>query len=448
MKLRFLGAAGTVTGSRFRVESEASALWVDCGLFQGSKVVRQKNWNALSGRENLSAVVLTHAHVDHCGLLPVLVRDGFEGPIYCSPATADLCALILRDAAHLQEEDARFLAERKLSHFDPPKPLYTTIDAERALAQLRPVGDGAWIGERGLEFRLSPSAHILGSRFVEVRDEKTSILFTGDVGPAHPLLLKPRERPPAADYLVIESTYGNRNHAPGNRLDQLAEAVNRVVGRGGTLVIPAFSVGRTQDLLHLFAELRKQGRMPSVPVYVDSPMALEATSIYGRHPGELAPSVALNPLGDYKAVLTADESMLLCMDTSPKIVISAAGMLNGGRVLHHLRMRLPEEKSGVLFVGYQAEGTKGALLLGGLRKIRIHHLDIEVQAEILSMQSLSAHADSDGLVDWSREWGHRPRTAFVIHGENAAREALAYRFRHELGWDAEVPAENDESVLG
>lgn len=451
MKIQFLGAAGTVTGSRIRLESDKTRLLVDCGLYQGPKEIRQKNWEELKGLSGLSAVILTHAHIDHSGLLPLLPRAGFKGLIFCSAATAALCKILLPDSAKLQEEDARFLNQEKLTHFQPARPLYDTDDVEKVLRQLEVVPDDHWVPlNRDMNFRLKRSGHILGSRFVEVSCDERRFFFSGDLGPSSPLLLKEPVCPTETDYLILESTYGDRNHEKGDRKAQLAQVVNKVISRGGTLIIPAFAVGRTQEILYLLSELEKENLIPQTPVYVDSPMALDATEIYSKFDEEIRPEISAGlmqaSLTSYKfqSVRDADESMLLCMDTSPKIVISAAGMLTGGRVLHHLRTKLPDPKSGVLFAGYQVTGTKGYLLKNGLSDIRIHHQKVCVEAEIFSMDSLSAHADHDDILKWCRQLQTPPKQVFLNHGEDAARQTLAYSLRTELGWNVSLPSENEE----
>lgn len=450
MKVQFLGAAGTVTGSCLKIEHRGFSLLVDCGLFQGPREVRERNWRDHQDLRGVSAVILTHAHIDHSGLLPLLPKLGFSGPIYCSAATADLCGIMLPDSGRLQEEDARFLNQEKATHFDPALPLYTEKQALEVLKLFEPVPSDEWIPLfPGLEFRLRRSGHILGSRFVEIRDDRTQIAVSGDLGTSSPVLLKEAVRIAETDHLVLESTYGDRCHDKGDRLEQLARVVREVIWREGTLMIPAFSVGRTQDLLFLLSRLEKEGRIPRVPVYLDSPMARDATEIYLRHQDELRPEFADGRTEDplhsarFQAVRDPDESMLLCMDTSPKIVISAAGMLNGGRILHHLRAKLPDPKSGVLFVGYQVPGTKGDLLKNGLPKVRIHHKPVDVEAGIYSMDSLSAHADSEEIVSWCRGFRRPPLLTSLVHGEDGARRALAYRLRHELGWNVHLPSEGE-----
>lgn len=455
MKLQFIGATGTVTGSRIRIEHKDNRLLVDCGLYQGPKEIRQKNWSdPQPGFKGCTGVLLTHAHIDHSGLLPLLVKEGFRGPIYCSEPTYDLCRLLLPDAGKLQEEDAKFLNEKRLTHFNPALPLFTEADARRALPFFEVVKDSQWIPlKNNLKFKMERSGHILGSRFIELANE-ARVLFSGDLGPPKSLLLKEPTRMTETDYLVLESTYGNRNHWVEDRESMLADVVNRVLGRGGTLIIPSFAVGRAQDILFLLRKLEEGGRIPKVPVYVDSPMALDATKIYQHYDDEMQPEILKgifsSPMDSvrFKAVNSTDESMLLCMDDSPKIVISAAGMLNGGRVLHHLKAKLPSEKNAVLFVGYQVTGTKGALLKNGLRNIRIHHQLVDVEAEIFSISSLSAHADSDEIIRWCSGFRAPPKKTFLVHGEDEPRQALAYRLRYELGWEVATPKENEEHYLG
>lgn len=453
MKLQFIGATGTVTGSRFRLECENNRLLIDCGLFQGPQKIRERNWEEPVGISGLTGVILTHAHVDHSGLLPLLPKHGFKGPIYCSRATLELCKVLLPDAGRLQEEDARFYAEKKLSRHDPPLPLFTEEDAFDVLKLFEVVPDSKWIPLRsGVKFKLERSGHILGSRFVELSNQQR-VLFSGDLGPTTSILLKEPVKMTETDYLIIESTYGDRNHPRENRKDVLASVVKRVIQRGGTLIIPSFAVGRAQELLFLLRELEQEGAIPTVPVYLDSPMAQDATEIYQKFEDEVRPEIfggqLKSPLHslNFKSVNSPDESMLLCMDDSPKIVISASGMLNGGRVLHHLKAKLPHAKNGVLFVGYQVPGSKGDLLKNRLGKIRIHRQLIDVEAEIFMMSSLSAHADSDEILKWCEGFRVPPKKTFVVHGEDLARESLAYRLQFELGWPVEIPTANQTVSL-
>lgn len=458
MKVSFIGAAGTVTGSRTQIENNSGLYWIDCGLFQGPKSIREKNWMPLQNINRLKAVVLTHSHIDHCGMVPLLVKQGFQGPIYCSKATAELCKILLPDSGYLQEEDAKFANYKKHSCHNPALPLYTQQDAIRSLSYIAPQDPGIWIPlGQDLRFRLSRSGHILGSSFIEVGYDQfclsRTLTFSGDLGHPDSYLLKEPGAIAESDELVLESTYGDRVHEKGDRMLRLGEVISKVLGRGGTLIIPAFAVGRSQELLYMIRKLEERGDIDTYPVYLDSPMALDTTDLYIKYEDELRPEVLngalVSPIktARFQAVRSADESMLLCMNDSPKIVISAAGMLTGGRVLHHLKMRLPDSKSGVLFVGYQVPGSKGYLVKNGLSKIRLHHQEVDIEAEIFSMDSLSAHADSDQIMEWLKRFRKLPNKIFLNHGENLAREALAYRIRTELGIDCVLPYSGDEYTL-
>ncbi|MCC7405425.1 MAG: MBL fold metallo-hydrolase [Bdellovibrionales bacterium] len=456
--IQFLGAAGTVTGSRTLLRYGDYRILVDCGLYQGPKEMRLLNWEPFPEASKIDAVILTHAHIDHSGYLPKLGKEGFQGPIYCSEATRDLCDIMLLDSAHLQEEDARFANRTRHSHHDPALPLYTTPDAERVLKLFKPLAMNEWQPlVPGLSVRMVRAGHILGSAIVQFSyegDHDSRILtFSGDLGNGRSHILKPPVFISETDFLVLESTYGDRVQPRTEQLDTLGEIINRVTGRGGTLVIPAFTVGRTQELLFLIRQLESQSKIPLLPVYVDSPMALDATRVYASHPDELKLATVNGELQlpvcttSYTATKSADESMLLCMDTTPKIVISAAGMLTGGRILHHLKAKLPDPKSAVLFVGYQAEGTKGLLLKQGLTDIRIHHQTVTVEAEIISMDTFSAHADSNDLLEWLRNFKKPPRGVFLNHGEPNALRALQYRIHYELGWKVVIPQLGDEVMI-
>lgn len=458
MKLKFLGAARTVTGSRTLMKFNHHPFLVDCGLFQGPKDLRLRNWEKPEGLEDLSGIILTHAHIDHSGYLPKLVRDGFRGPVFCSEATAELCKIMLLDAAHLQEEDARFANETRYSSHVPALPLYETKDALAAIDLLHPLPLNEWLElQPGIGFQLLRSGHILGSTFVQVQYSSGNgsqiLTFSGDLGNDRSKVIKPPVAISETDYLVLEATYGDRSQPRVDPLVQFGEVINRVIKRNGTLVIPAFTVGRTQELLYMIRELEQQGVIPKVPVYLDSPMAQDVTDIYLRFADELKLTERNKKLEapfspqDYHEVKGPDDSMLLCMSDEPKIVISAAGMLTGGRILHHLKAKLPDDKSAVLFVGYQPEGTKGRLLRRGLRTIRIHHQMIQVEAEVLSLDSLSAHADSDDTIQWLRQFKREPKEVFLNHGEPSGLEAMKYRIQTELGWKARVVEPFEEIVL-
>ena len=449
MRITFWGAAGTVTGSRFIVDAGGRRLLVDCGLFQGIKPIRRRNWEPFPvDPASIDTVLLTHAHIDHTGYLPALVRDGFRGDVWCTPATADLCRIVLPDSAHLQEEEARYANKRGSSRHHPALPLYTTEDAERALRSLRTQPYGESVSPvRGIEVTFSPVGHILGAASVRVADDDTSVLFTGDVGrPVDPVMLPPAP-PLAADHVVTESTYGNRIHEPGDPADDLADAVVRTMGRGGTLLVPVFAVGRAQNMLHLLAELRRAGRIPEVPTYVNSPMAVDATELFCRYEGEhrLSADECVAMCKDVTFVRTAEESKRLTPLGGPMIVLSASGMLSGGRVLHHLETVAPDHRSTILLVGYQAAGTRGEALLAGARRVKVFGSYVPVRAEVVRVDSLSAHADSNELTAWLGSGDLSPSSTHIVHGEPSAADAFRRSLHDDLGWQTEVP-EHGEAV--
>jgi metallo-beta-lactamase family protein len=448
MTITFLGATGTVTGSKFLVESAENRLLIDCGLFQGDRHSRDRNRDPFPiPPPSLDAVVLTHAHLDHCGFLPVLVRDGFMGPVLCTPDTARLVAIVLRDAAHLQEEEARWAQHTAVSQHREPRALYDTADAEKAIALLTPIPWHQPTGIAGdITVELHRAGHILGSSFATVTRDATRLVFSGDLGRTdHPLLLPP-ERPGNTDYFVVESTYGDRRHQ-GRGTDELADVLVRTLGRGGVALIPAFAVDRTALLLHELRGLVTSGRVPNVPVYVDSPMALAALEVYrrslGSTDGEFRPGLAAvgNPFdpGHLTLVHGPVESEKLNDPHNPCIVISASGMATGGRVLHHLEHQLPRERNSVILTGYQVAGTRGRALADGAREVRIHGRYVPVRAEVANIRGFSAHADADQVLAWLKS-STEPRTVFLVHGESASAHALAERIENELDWMAVVPS--------
>lgn len=450
--LTFLGAAGTVTGSRFLVEDEDSRILVDCGLYQGLRDLRARNWEPLQvDAASLDAVVLTHAHLDHCGYLPRLVREGFNGPVVCTADTAALTAIVLRDSAHLQEEDAAYARRAGFSKHRPALPLYTSEDAEKALLLLQPVGffEAVPLTDT-MSATLRPAGHILGSATVVVEAGGSRLLFSGDLGrPSHPLL-SPPEPPAAADVVVVESTYGDRVHPPADS-DLFADAIRRTVRRGGTVLVPAFAVDRTEVVLAELQRLRHTGEIPELPVYVDSPMALAAVRVYRRALAEGRPDVRAgieDPLEpeDFIEARDALESERLNEPGHPCIIVSASGMATGGRVLHHLKHQLPQAMNTVVLAGFQAAGTRGRDLLEGARYLKIHGVYVPVRAEIVDAQAFSCHADSDEIIDWLASAPTAPAAAYVVHGEAAASATLATRITDELDWCA-VPPRPDERVL-
>lgn len=443
MQLQFLGATDTVTGSKYLLSHKGQRLLVDCGLFQGFKPLRLRNWSPLPvPSADIDAVILTHAHLDHSGFLPLLARQGFRGPVYCSQATAELCHILLPDSGHLLEEEAEFANRHGTSKHQPALPLYTREDAMRCLKLLKPVRVGHdFQALKGLTAHLSPSGHMPGSNFVRLHDDQRSILFSGDLGRPNDLVLKPPVTPEAADYLVIESTYGDREHVDSDVLEVLAEVVNRTSARGGVLVIPAFAVGRAQVLLYALHQLKKRGAIHHLPVYLNSPMAAAATEVYLRHPELLRLSRAecLDIVQATTFVETADESRELNARKGPMIIVAASGMATGGRVLHHLQAFAPDKRNTILLAGYQAGGTRGAALAAGAASIRIFGQDVPVRAEVAQLDHLSAHADASEILDWLGGLSRAPRRTFITHGEPAAADGLRKRIEREKGWDCHLP---------
>src|SRR5580698_8468260 len=453
-KITFLGAAGTVTGSKYLVEAEGKRLLVDCGLFQGSNELEQRNWNQPPvDPATIDWVVITHAHIDHTGYTPRLVHLGYRGPFYANAATNELCQLLLPDSAHLQEEDAQYIAKKGYSQHKPPLPLYTIAESQAALKQFREI-------PRAAPFTISPqfsvmphdAGHILGSSWLELtiteNGKQTLIVFSGDVGRYNEPILKDPEPPSRADYLLCESTYGDRDHPAGSVADELADVINTTVKRGGVIVIPAFAVDRTQTLLYFVGQLMIQKRIPGMPVYVDSPMAINVTGFYNRHEEDhRAEFVKLEQEGDrdplnlkhVQLTRTVDESKAINDVTAPCIIISASGMATGGRVLHHLAKRLPDSRSAVLLVGYQAAATLGRALQDGAQYVRIHGQEVPVRAEVVTLDQLSAHAGRSELLRWLSGFTAPPRQTFLVHGEPSGLEGLRAGIASRFHWPVVVP---------
>ena len=451
MRITFLGAAGTVTGSKYLVESDGRRVLVDCGLFQGDKELRTRNWQPLPIRaSSIDAVVLTHAHLDHSGYLPILVRDGFAGRIFCSAATADLCAVLLRDAAHIQEEDAEHANRHRYSKHRPAAPLYTERDAVTAVSHLTAVPWSAkhYLGG-GVDITLDKAGHMLGAATVRLRADGTELLFSGDLGRANDPLFAPPAAGGGPDYLVVESTYGDRLHGPSDGSAELAEVVRQTAQRGGVVVIPSFAIGRAQLVLHHLFNLRSSGEIPDVPVFLNSPMAIDAGEIFCRHPGDhrLAPDACRGMCNIAQIIRTVDESRALNQRSGPMIIVSASGMLTGGRVLHHIKAFGGDRRNTILLVGYQAAGTRGRALQNGAPSLRIHGEDVAIRAQVSTLPSLSAHADAGEIVAWLSTFSRAPKRTFVTHGEPAASRALASRIEKELGWSAEVPVDGESIEL-
>lgn len=453
-KITFLGAAGTVTGSKYLVEAGGKRLLVDCGLFQGSKELQQRNWNnLLIDPASIDWVLLTHAHLDHTGYIPRLVQNGFRGPIYSNAATHELCQLLLLDSAHLQEEDAQYAAKKNYSSHKPPLPLYTVAQAQTSLAQFREI-PRADVFSISPEFSVRPhdAGHILGSSWLELtiteNSKQTLVVFSGDVGRYDQPILKDPESPSRADFLLCESTYGDRDHPTGSVPDALAGVINRVAKRGGAIVVPAFAVGRTQTLMYYVRELSEQKRIPPLPVYVDSPMAINVTDIYVKHKEDHdADFVQQEERGNHDPLNMQNVHMTRSVEDSKKInevvapciIISASGMATGGRILHHLARRLPDSRSAVLLVGYEAEGTGGRALADGAQYLRIHGQEVPVRAEIVKIDQLSAHAGRSELLRWLSGITVPPRQTFLVHGEPNALESFHGAITSKFNWPVTVP---------
>lgn len=452
MYITFLGATGTVTGSKYLVSAGHKRVLVDCGLFQGLKQLRLRNWAPLPiAPAKLDAVVLTHAHIDHSGYLPLLIKHGFTGKVYCSEATRDLCSILLPDSGHLQEEEAAYANRRGFSKHKPAQPLYTRRDGERALTRFVPVPfERDFILPGGFRLTMRPAGHLLGASLVQLHGNDTTVLFSGDLGrPDDPVMAAPAHVA-KTDYLVLESTYGDRRHDASDPKEKLAQVINRTVARGGVVIVPAFAVGRAQLLMHFIHALKQDGRIPDVPVYLNSPMAANATRIYVDHLGEhrlnAAQCEAL--FATVKIVNSVEESKQLNSRRGPMILISASGMATGGRVVHHLKAFAPDPLNTVLFAGYQAAGTRGAAMLRGTDAIKIHGEYVPLRAEVASIDNLSAHADYSEIVDWLRHFERPPQRTFITHGEPEAADALRRRIEESLGWSTSVPDYRETVALG
>ena len=443
LNLSFLGGAGTVTGSKYLVQQENHRLLVDCGLFQGFKALRLKNWAPFPVEpRSIEAVILTHAHLDHSGYLPALIKRGFRGRVYCSRATADLCAILLPDAGHLQEKDAEFANRHGFSKHKPALPLYTVEDAQAALEYLTPIPfdqDRSLPG--GGTMRLRRSGHILGAGSVQLDWGGITTVFSGDLGRYNDPVMADPVLVERADYLLVESTYGNRRHDKRDPAAALAEIVDSTIARGGTVIIPAFAVGRVQTLLFHFHQLKLKHMLSNVPIFLDSPMALDASEPFCKSIDDhkLSEAECRRACAIAHYIRSVEESKALTANPVPKVIISASGMATGGRVLHHLKRYAPDPKNTILFAGFQAGGTRGAAMMAGVESIKIHGEYVPVRAQVSNLEFLSAHADADEIIRWLRGFQAAPRMTFVTHGEAETADALRHRIGEELGWPCLVP---------
>ncbi|UVL64219.1 MBL fold metallo-hydrolase [Pseudomonas sp. B21-032] len=443
MQLTFLGATGTVTGSKYLLQHNSTQVLVDCGLFQGYKQLRLRNWQSLPiPVDEIDAVVLTHAHLDHSGYLPVLVRNGFRGPIYATAATCELVRILLLDSGRLQEEEADYANRRGYSKHHPAQALYTEEEAKRALAHLRPLElhHSVEIVD-GLQVYLRSAGHILGAATVEINAGDQTIVFSGDLGRPNDPIMRAPELIENADILLVESTYGDRQHPKEAPETYLANVINQTLLRHGITLVPSFAVGRAQLLMYYLYALKREHRIPDIPVYLNSPMASDTTALYQRFHQEhrLSAEECAAMCRSTHIIRTVDESKHLDQLRDPAVIIAASGMATGGRVLHHLKALAPNPRNTLLFSGFQAGGTRGADIIAGVRTIRMHGEDVPIRAQVSAMESLSAHADADEIMQWLRGFKRPPRHTFVVHGEPHAADALRRRISLELGWSVSVP---------
>jgi metallo-beta-lactamase family protein len=483
IKLTFLGAARTVTGSKYLLQTDSATVLIDAGLFQGLKELRERNWRDLPiDAAGIDAIVLTHAHLDHCGYLPRLAMQGFKGRVFCTAGTQDLCRIVLPDAGRVQEEDAANANRDGYTRHAPALPLYTEADAFRAISLLQPVGyDRAMPVADGVEVDFINAGHLLGSAYARARVDGQTILFGGDLGRFDRPVLPDPTIVDLADYLLVESTYGNRVHAADDDGEQLGRIIRETAARGGRVIIPAFAVGRVEELLYWLKKLEDERRIPALPVFVDSPMALAALARYTERLRELDADLQPEqhdtkaPHGPadrdekvsrrrqhaqkerqlcvfctqrFRAVASPAESKELTRSKMPAIVISSSGMATGGRVLHHLKAALPDEKNTVLFVGFQATGTRGRNLVDGAPAVKIHGTEVPVHSRVELIESMSAHADSKEILRWLDGFRHPPRTTFIVHGEPPAMEALQASIQAKPGWTTKIPEHRETVALG
>lgn len=451
MRIQFLGATETVTGSKFHLIQQDHSWLIDCGLYQGLKELRRRNWGALPiDPKKIAKVILTHAHIDHSGYLPLLVKNGFKGEALASEPTVELCKIMLPDAGYIQEEDAKFAAKKGFSKHENPMPLYTYVDAVASLGSLAAVADRAWVPlSDEVRIMLRPAGHILGSRFINVsvaeKRHKYNIMFAGDIGGYDALIAVDPGEVKSVTYLVLESTYGNRLHDNEDILTRFERIIDRTVARGGKVIIPAFAVGRTQEVLYALKKLEEAGRLPDIPIYLNSPLAIDATTIYIKYASEhnffkngTEPTSAFHPRR-LSYVHDAEESKHLNALAEPAIIISSSGMMTGGRILHHLKAYLPDANSTLVITGFQAAGTRGRAILDGAKAIKIHGMPVAVNAQVEFVESLSAHGDYNDILRWLKGFQKPPKSTFLVHGESESALALKERIEGELNWKVVIP---------
>jgi metallo-beta-lactamase family protein len=450
-KLTFLGGAGTVTGSKTLVETSSYKVLIDCGLFQGLKELRNLNRTSLTiDPSKIDAIILTHAHLDHCGYIPVLVKNGFKGAIHCTSPTADLTEIILKDSAKIQEEDAARANKYHYTRHKKAKPLYTQEDVKQSLALIvRHNFLETVILDNSVKFKLYNNGHIIGSAFVELKVHDKTIVFSGDIGQSNPLLLYPPKKLKNADYIVMESTYGDRTHSVENVKDELCKVITDTYKKGGILMIPSFAVERTQELLYLIYQLRQEDCLPPIPVYLDSPMGINSTNVYDKyHELQNISHFEINRVyNDVKFISDPTASKAICLDNKPKIVLAGSGMIEGGRIIHYLNNHMGSKKNTLLFVGYQGEGTRGRAILKGSKEIKFYGEYHKVNCEIKSISSLSAHGDQNDIIAWLKNFNPAPKRIFLNHGEMHQTDALRVKIEFDLDWEVTIPKMFSEHVL-
>lgn len=451
MNIQFLGGVQTVTGSKYLIQTNQINILIDCGLFQGYKELRLRNWASLPvNPKKIDYVLLTHAHIDHSGYIPLLVKNGFRGKILCTAATKDLCSILLPDSGHLHEEDAFYANRKGYSKHHPALPLYTQKEAEDSLKYFHVVAFEERIHiAKNLFATFYYGGHILGASFIRLEDEHTSLLFSGDLGRQNDPLMFPPKEPPYSDFFVIESTYGNRIHDKTDPLLQLKAIINRTIKRGGSIIIPSFAVGRTQSLLYYLHELKSKKEIPDIPVFVDSPMATNATKIFAHYSEQnrltKEKNRAVCAVAHY--INSVDESMALDKQKFPVIIISASGMATGGRVTHHIQHFAPNPNNTILFIGFQVGGTRGDRMIRGEKEIKMFGQMIPIRAEIAQIENISAHADSIEMLDWLAHLKKAPRRIFITHGETEAARALKSKIEERFHWRCIIPAYLDSALL-
>ena len=451
MKLTFFGGAGTVTGSKILLEANYKKILIDCGLFQGLKELRLKNWVPIPINLNeLDTVLLTHAHLDHSGYLPVLIKNGYKGKVYCTRATRDLTEIILLDSGKIQEEDAIRANKYSYTRHKPAKPLYDVGDAKMAMGHFEIIETGQWHTiDENIKFKFLNSGHILGSAFIVLNVNEKIFVFSGDIGRKEPIILPRYKYIDKADYIVIESTYGNRIHKNIDIKDALLKYINITYAKGGILIIPTFSVERAQEIIYLLSILKRNGQLPQIPIYLDSPMGVNATEVYFKHKNDhlLTPDDKISMLSTVKMISDVADSKAIVQSDHPKIVLAGSGMITGGRVLHYLDKCISDEKNSVLIVGFQAEGTRGRAMLAGDTEIKFFGKYHKIKADIFKINEFSGHADQSELLDWLKHFKSAPKLTFINHGEPHQSQALKTKIKTDLHWNCTVAKMNKEYFL-